>query len=595
MSDAEALARRPWWDRLGAIGTDTLAVAIFLLACGVYYFAESFVAYGWPALDGYPAIERWLDPSFLTADFYTNTTQGYGVDTWQAVLFGTIQKHAGFRYASQIALLTALRHLLWPLILYRFFMALLRDRTAALLAILLGVVSNFALPKTLGWSWVWGDGSPALFATFFVVLSWTELLLRRSWACLLLLSLATICQPLVGVHGGVFIAIIFLFDYAPTERAEALRNPANHAAGLVFAATFLSQYLALSPPPDLRLPVRDYVHILVWERHPGDFLPSRFSTGTWVAFAISCLAMAVMLFREWRGLPRRALFAAGLAAYAAICLAGYLFVELWPVRLVVDLIPFRTVTIGAPLMLALISCFMASELLAGRRSSFLAIGAAFALAGFYGGKMGATPIGAAVVLLGAAVLGVVSASRSGLTSGQTAAGTAGDPMPAIIRLAIPALAVASVPPAMTRYPMMILPTAANQHPLYGWANRATPPDARFLVEQFSSDHAYASAISPQLMRLVGRRAVLASRDFPFRDSDGRQWLETWVVGLDHGKVDRVETATFPQLQAICRRLPYDYVVRSHSLPAGRAVEAARFTPVNGVAPLHVYRVCGRPA
>lgn len=591
MSDVEALARRPWWDRFGTIGSDTLAVSTFLFACGVYYFAESFVAYGWPALDGYPAIERWLDPSFLLADFYTNTTQGYGVDTWQAALFGTIQTHAGLGYASQIALLTALRHLLWPLVLYRFFVTLLKDRTTALLAVLLGVVSNFALPKTLGWSWVWGDGSPALFATFLVVLSWTELLLRRSWACLLLLSLATICQPLVGVHGGIFIAIVFLFDYSPTERVEAFRNPASYAAGLVFAATFLSQYLTLSPPTGSRSPVRDYVHILAWERHPGDFLPSRFPTETWVAFAIACVAMTVMLFREWQGLSRRALLVAGLAAYAAICLAGYLFVELWPVRLVIDLIPFRTVTIGAPLMLALISSFVASELRAGRWLSFLGIGAAFALAGDYGSKLGVKPVEAAVVLLGATILGAVAASRSG----PIAARTVFDPMSAIVRLAIPTLVIASAPLAIVRKPMMILPTISNQHPLYEWASRATAPNARFLVEQVSSDPAYAKAISPQLMRLVGRRAVLASRDFPFRDSDGRRWLETWVVGLDHGKADRVETATVLELKAICRRLPYDYVVRSKPLPAEGAVEAARFASAGGVGPLHVYRVCGQPA
>lgn len=597
MPEVGVSAARPWWERLGRTLTMAPSAArgtvapsdrtLILLACGVYYFCTSFVAWGWPALDGYPAIERWLDPSFLLSDFYTNTTQGYGVDTWQAWLFGSIQQAFGLDYSFQIAMLTALRHFLWPVILYRFFNALLHDEAMALLGVVLGVVSSFAMPKTLGWAWVWGDGSPAVFAIFFAVLAWTELLNRRLWSCFLLLTAVTIIQPLVGVHSCIFVATIFLFDYSYPEKKLAFQLPENYLAAVTFFAVFAWQYLSLSPSASERLPVKEYAQILVWERHPGDFLPSHFPTDTWIAFAIAAIAISIMLIRIWSLLPRRTLIVGGLAVYAGICIVGYVLVELWPVRMVVDLIPYRTVAIGAPLMLAIIACFTASELRANRWISSLGVIMAFALAGSLGSRIGNHSIAAAFLLLAAAIAGFAT-SRLSLQKETNSAGIGID---LILRIAIPGLLVAAIPFAVVRYPATILPNAENQHPVYRWAKTHTPREARFLVEQFASDNNYGVAISPQLMRLVGRRAVVASRDYPFRDSDARAWLRTWIVGLDHGRHDRVDSASAMELRSICRSLPYEYVLRQRPLPIGSLLEVARFKPANGIGVLHVYRSC----
>jgi len=206
-------------------------------------------------------------------------------------VFGSIQRWTGIHYAFQIALLTALRHLLWPWVLYRFFKALLEDETAALTGVVLGVLAEFALPKTLCWSWLWGDGSPAMMAVFVMTIAWTEILRQRAWLGFLLLGVATVMQPLVGVHGAIFAGLIFLFGYSRTDLAAALKNPANYAGALAFVAIFLWQYLALSPPASERLPVDEYVRILVWERHPGDFLLSRVSAHDWLAWALGLAAV----------------------------------------------------------------------------------------------------------------------------------------------------------------------------------------------------------------------------------------------------------------------------------------------------------------
>ena len=208
----------------------------------------------------------------------------------------------------------------------------------------------------------------------------------------------------------------------------------------------------------------------------------------------------------------------------------------------------------------------------------------FALAGLYGSHLHLPRILPSVLLFLLTVVGVM----------LPATGAAATParIGQFWRFASVALLALSIPAAIERREEMRMPNEANQHPVYAWAHRTTAPGARFLIEQNSSSARYAKAISPQLMRLVGRRAVVASRDFPFRDSSLRPWFQTWVVALDHNRPNRVETATVSDLRAICRTLPYDYVVRAHPLPANSLPEVARFGPANGLDELHVYRVCG---
>lgn len=555
---------------------------VLLAACGICYFAQSYQAWAWPALDGYPAIERWLDPGFLPTDFYTNTTSGkYGVDTWQGILFGGFQKLTGVGYALQIALLTALRCLLWPLAVYQFFKAFSRDELTALIGTLMGAVGNFALPATLGWSWVWGDGSPAMFAAILATFSWAAFLNRKAWLCFLLMAGAAIAQPLVAVHGGILIALIFFLDYSNEERIAAIKSPANLAAGLVFAAAFLSQYLLLTPSAATRLPTPEYARIIT-ERHPGDFLPSRFPAQRIQAVALTTLAVLLMLAREWTRIRARTLLVGGLFTYAAICFAGWIFVEVHPIRFFVDLIPYRTALVGAPLMLLVIAAFAAQLL---RRRSWLALAPlalACALASVYGLALNLSPVVPALLALASAAICWVLPAR-----GEPAQGAPAWVWP----LAAAGLILMAIPAGWVRREWFVIPTPENQHPLYAWA-RANAQGSKFLVEQFTTKKAYYGAITPQKMRLIGRASVVASMDYPFADNDLRPWYRTWSVALGHGRKDFVESADPATLQNICRTLPYDYVVREHPLPLGSGFpEVVSFPAWKGLGPIHVYRAC----
>lgn len=555
---------------------------LLLLACGVLYVAQSFTPWSWPAIDGYPAIERWLDPGFLPGDFYTNTTDKYGVDTIQAWFLGGIQQATGIHYDVTLAVMTALRMLAFPWVLYLFFKAFTGDRLAAILAVVIGALSNFSLPKTLGWAWLWGDPSTAMFAVFCVTLGWAFFLRRQAWPMLLLMALAALLQPLVAVHGGIMVAAIYLFDYSNAEKRSVLLKPTTILAALVFLACFGSQYVLLAAPGPSRLPSAEYVRILVWERHPTDFLVSRFGEEGMIAFALALAACAVMLARVWGEVQRRTLLLGALGVYGLICLTGWYFVEVRPLRLMADLIPFRTVIIGAPMFVAIIALF-AAQMLRGRRYLVLAALTATALAaGHYAVQHQVSPIIPGAMLLGVALLGWLPAPSREPRE-----------LPELAWLGVAVLVgLLALPAAWQRRHTMVLPTVENQHPLYLWAREHTPPASTFLIEQTPSRWIYGNSISPQLMRLRGRRAVAASLDYPFADSDLRAWLKTWAVGLGHGAKDYIETASPARLAQICAALPYDYVVRETPLPAGSGFTPVQtFAPARGLQTLTVYQGC----
>ena len=80
-----------------------------LAIAGVFYAAGAFTPWGWPSVDGYPAIERFIDPAFLANDFYTNTTTAYNVDTLLAATLGAAQKATGVKYDVILAALNLVR------------------------------------------------------------------------------------------------------------------------------------------------------------------------------------------------------------------------------------------------------------------------------------------------------------------------------------------------------------------------------------------------------------------------------------------------------------------------------------------------------
>jgi len=562
--------------------TETMALA----AAGLFYAAAAYLPWGWPSVDGYPAVERYIDHGFLSLDFYTSTTTAYNVDTLFAAALKSLQSATGVRYDVIMAAANLARCLVFPLILFNFFRAMSGDRRAALLGAVIGAGSLYALPNLFAWGWLWGDPSTAMFAVLFIIAGWTYFLERRPGMAMATFAFALLIHPLMAVHGGVFAALIFFFDYATDEKIAALKSPGAWLAGLIFVAIFLLQFLLLSGPADDRLPTDVYTHILAWVRHPTDFLPSRFSPDDWAEGIFSSAAAIIIVAKMREAFARRRLVIAGLVSYFVLCFCGWLFVEVYPVRFFVELIAFRYVIVGAPLMLLIYAVFAADELKAGRWGAFAIIAAIFLA------MTPATRIAHAQLAVSAALFAWVAlrliAGVGHVRAIDDFAAARLTPKAAILLIA-GLLAALSPAAAYMRRHELVIPRAENQHPLYAWARQSTAEDAVFLVDQ-NGAYRFSMAIDPQRMRLVARRAVVASKDFPFLDADMVPWNERWQAALGGGAPGFVSKADGETLAAIAAEFPFDYVVRDAPLDDARFPLAQAFPPAKGAPEIYVYMV-----
>jgi hypothetical protein len=293
-------------------------------------------------------------------------------------------------------------------------------------------------------------------------------------------------------------------------------------------------------------------------------------------------------------IPRFRLVVATLGVYAALCLSGYLFVELEPVRFFVQLIPFRTASLGAPMMLYVLSCFAAGQLERRRFAVFIVIFGLFVLASPYAARVAGShgtivTIGAPALLLAVVALALARPrSLTGALDATVGRLLAGPRLALGLSVALVLLGIAS---GHARPDAFTLPRLDNQHPLYAWVESHTPPRSTFYVDQFSADGAFSREVNPQKMRLVGRRAVVASRDFPFLDRDMRPWFERWKVALHRQERDRVSRADLAALEAVKRRFPFEYVVRRFPLPHDPKIRReVEFHKRDGVRDVFVYRL-----
>lgn len=573
---------------------------IVLIACGALHAALLFTPWAWPAIDGYPTIERTLDPSYLANDFYTNTSNSYGVDTIQAVLLSALQQATGIHYAAALGFLNLLRCLAFPAVLATFFRALGAGETAALWGVVLGSLSNFALPKTLGWQWVWGDPSTAMFSLLANVAAWTAVLRGRVGMSLVWLALSAAIHPLTCMHGLCLLPLVFLFSYDAEQRWAVIKRPTSWLGLVVFAVAFLGQYFALKAGESDQLPIADYVRIVAAVRHPGDFLVERFSGRDLVAFFTAAAGCALIAARHWRSLPNRRLVAAVTVSYTLIAIAGYVFVSVVPSRFFVQLIPYRMANLIGPFLVFLLGWFAAARIARGDIVNPLLLAGCALLA---------SPIGGRLPLIGAqhatwAAVGVLALAaaeplfaRETLTQ-QLRAWS----QPWLSRGALGALGLLflTLLAGWGRRREFVIPTATNQHPVYAWLLGETPAGATVLVDQNTSSGAFGAAINPQKVRLVGRRAVVASLDFPFLDKDMRPWEQRWETVFAGRVPDRINHADARLLEQIRSHYPFDYVIRTEplkteapepgALGSGAGVKLVKeFAAQGGVEPIFVYQ------
>lgn len=183
---------------------------------------------------------------------------------------------------------------------------------------------------------------PATLAGPFVLAAIWLFIRGRVIAGMILSGVASIFHPLIGLEiGGILLVTFFVFNFFGKRKktGDFLQTGVAGFLILFVASLFLlrPQFLQPNIDPDL------FIYIIAYFRHPHHYVPSSFSLADYVDTVAFCGA-TIALFFQWEKRQRHP-YSLAIAIMACVifllCLGGYVFVEIFPLRLWVIAQTFR--------------------------------------------------------------------------------------------------------------------------------------------------------------------------------------------------------------------------------------------------------------
>jgi hypothetical protein len=316
-------------------------LALFCLLVGGVASVWGYSYVGGNQVEQLPLVMRALDPTFLANDFFVNTFGPSSPRYFFSELIAMLS-----RLASLPAIylgLTILCNSLSALVTALFARDLFDGSDAAALFAALAVMS--AKTFWLGYyNIVYHTPlEPSLLVMPLLLACIWAGLRQRPLLSLAAAGLATLFHPLMGLETGVIMLGVMGIEYYLARKTQPAKIPAV-IGGIVILGGFAASVLvpSLSAPTILQ---NQFIQILAFFRHPHHYVPS-----TWALWQYAqAVAFLVPVGFAWRlgyksnarlkQLTRPLLVLC--AILALLCLGGYVFVELIPIRLWVIAQTFR--------------------------------------------------------------------------------------------------------------------------------------------------------------------------------------------------------------------------------------------------------------
>ena len=362
------------------------AVLLFSILIGLMASLWGYRYGGGNQIEQLPIVMRAIDPSFLTHDFFTNATQGFGPRTFFALIVAFLvraiqgQQSAAFQMAlpAVYLALTILGNIGIAFVTARFARDLFDGSD---LAGLLSAAAVMTLKSFwLGYSNVTYDYflEPAHLAMPFLILAIWAGLRRQPLFCLLAAGMAALIHPLMGLETGVLMLGVILIV---TVR-QWFRHPAGTSdsltrefwiqlitGGILFAG--VCGIILVPYESGIHIPDSQFIQILAVFRHPHHYVPSSFGIWQYLQALVFLGPAGIAWYYGAKVSSRlRSLFlpvAALVAFLVVLSLGGYLFVEVFPSRLWTTAQTLRLLFIIKWLGLVMIAGWVGFQLETSRR------------------------------------------------------------------------------------------------------------------------------------------------------------------------------------------------------------------------------------
>ncbi len=275
-----------------------------------------------------PWILRRADPALLAGDWFANTIPHH-------LNFVRLMAWLGQWLPLPTAMLV-FQVIVWLFLLWtmnRIATLLFADRRVFYVAAFLLIRWG---PGGLGGNGLWANYLlPHHAAVPFCLLAFYQALRERPLAAALAAAAATWIHIQLGALAMLVIGIGLLPGWRRLGTRAILLAAAVYAAAA--APTLLPQWALYVAGPSALSP-REFLDLHAVLRQPHHLIPSSWPASDYYRFA--AVAVLGLLAGGWRGEPHRTVLRWS-AAILALCLAGTLFVEVWPVKLIIKLQLFR--------------------------------------------------------------------------------------------------------------------------------------------------------------------------------------------------------------------------------------------------------------
>jgi len=513
-----------------------LSFILSLIFMGLFYQ----VAWQYPVIDSFPLIERLLDPNYLAKDFFTNTFSEFSPRLVSANIIIGLSKLFNIDYPYIVAFANIVRIWLYGIGLYLFFLNL-AGRSIAIIAFTLSALSFLSIPFLPAWWPITYDLTSSNIALTFAMFSWATVLKNNIHISLTFLALSVFIHPVVGIHAFIISIILFISSNSFSEFIKLFKALSIYPFALLFSVAFFYNYLSYQQI----LPDQEFIDINALFRHGHHFIFSHMEIEKWIStllMLIITIAIAEYLDRGKSTIIKKITYVIILYSIMMMVM-NYLFVELVPVRFMVSFIPMRSFPIIVPIIILAVARLAHYHWKKENFCIFFLLFIPFLPYNHVGLTWYLLPnhhelvLPIALILLVASIILMEHFNKISFRlidknlkklfhSGSIA----------VYMLPITVLALLL---AIFRFNINI-PTFENSPKIYQWLSQNTHTEDIIVTE--------LNAANNQKVRLLARRAIVISKDFPFNELFYRQWYQRYTDLYGHrdtarGHIDSLSEST----------------------------------------------------